>query len=70
MAPTSSRRVALAAVLPRRTPDGIVLISDGTATEGDLDRALDQLVSRKIAVDVLKGRLAREYEVWSRNSIA
>ncbi len=53
-----------AAVLPEENPGRIVLISDGTATEGDLDRALDQLTARKIPVDVLSVAYAREYEVW------
>lgn len=53
-----------AAVLPHDAPGRIVLISDGTATQGDLDRALDLLAARQVPVDVLKIAYAREDEVW------
>ncbi|MBA3709719.1 MAG: VWA domain-containing protein, partial [Planctomycetes bacterium] len=53
-----------AAVMPEENPGRIALISDGTTTEGDVDRAIDQLVARKVPVDVVKIEYARDHEVW------
>ncbi len=53
-----------AAVIPEENPGRIVLISDGTATEGSLIGILDQLGARGIAVDVLPVQMHLEKEVW------
>ena len=53
-----------AAVLPDDRPGRIVLISDGVATQGNLERALDELVRRNIAVDVLPVQYDHDQEVW------
>jgi uncharacterized membrane protein/Mg-chelatase subunit ChlD len=53
-----------AAMLSDDTEGRIILISDGAATEGDLEPVLDQLKSRKIAVDVLPVDFSFEKEVW------
>lgn len=53
-----------AAVLPEDRPGRIVLISDGVATDGNLERALDQLLRRGIAVDVLPVQYDHAHEVW------
>lgn len=52
------------ALLPEETQGRIVLISDGTATEGNLRRAMDELTARKIGVDVLPIQYDYEHEVW------
>ena len=53
-----------AAMLPAETQGRIVLISDGTMTEGNLSRILDEIKSRNIAVDVLPIQYEYEHEVW------
>lgn len=53
-----------AAMLPDDAQGRIVLISDGSETEGDLNRALEELKSRQIAVDVLGIEYSYEHEVW------
>ncbi len=53
-----------AAVLPEDRPGRIVLISDGVATQGNVERALDELVRRGIAVDVLPIQYDHTQEVW------
>ncbi len=53
-----------AAVLPEGNPGRVVLISDGTATEGSTDRALALLRRRQIPVDVLPIRYDHQREVW------
>ena len=53
-----------AAMLPEENRGRIVLISDGTETEGNLSQILDQLKSRGIAVDVLSIQYNYEHEVW------
>jgi uncharacterized membrane protein len=53
-----------AAVLPEERPGRIVLISDGAATEGRINSALDELGRRRIAVDVLPIEYQLEREVW------
>ena len=53
-----------AAVLPEDRPGRIVLVSDGVATDGNLERALDQLTRRGIAVDVLPVQYDHPHEVW------
>ena len=53
-----------AAVIPEDHPGRIVLISDGVATQGQAERALDQLVARGIAVDVLPVQYDHAHEVW------
>ncbi len=53
-----------AAVLPAENQGRIVLVSDGTQTEGNLTKLLDELKSRKIAVDVLPIEYDFEQEVW------
>ena len=52
------------AMLPEEHLGRIVLISDGTQTEGNLSAVLDQLDARDIAVDVLPIQYAYEHEVW------
>ncbi len=53
-----------AAMLPEDSRGRIVLVSDGTATEGSLSRILDELKSRGIAVDVLPIQYDFDREVW------
>jgi uncharacterized membrane protein len=53
-----------AAMLPEERPGRIVLISDGAATEGRVDGALDELARRRIAVDVLPVEYQHDREVW------
>lgn len=53
-----------AAVIPEENPGRIILISDGTATEGDLNAVVTQLRARRIAVDVLPVGTSIEKEVW------
>ena len=53
-----------AAMLPERNAGRIVLISDGTQTQGSLSRILGQLKSRDIAVDVLPIQYQYDREVW------
>ena len=52
------------AMLPHEQPGRIVLISDGTATEGNVAAAIDELAGREIPVDVLPVNYAYEDEVW------
>jgi Ca-activated chloride channel homolog len=52
------------AMLPEENLGRIVLISDGTATEGSLSRILDELKARGIAVDVLPIEYDYTHEVW------
>jgi Ca-activated chloride channel homolog len=52
------------AMLPEDNLGRIVLISDGTATEGSLSHILDDLKSRGIAVDVLPIQYDYTKEVW------
>lgn len=53
-----------AAMLPEDARGRIVLVSDGTATEGSLSRVLDELKSRGITVDVLPIQYDLKSEVW------
>lgn len=53
-----------AAMLPEENRGRIVLISDGTANTGSLTQLLDELKSRKIAVDVLPIEYQYDREVW------
>jgi uncharacterized membrane protein len=53
-----------AAMIPDGHEGRVVLISDGTATEGNLSRALDELRSRKIPVDVVGVNYDNDREVW------
>lgn len=53
-----------AAMLPDDNHGRLVLISDGVETEGHVERVLDDLKSRGIAVDVLPVDYAYEQEVW------
>jgi len=53
-----------AAVLPDEHLGRIVLISDGSQTEGALATVLDQLKTRMIPVDVLPVRYEYQHEVW------
>ena len=60
-----SSALSLSGALVRDDQQGrVVLISDGTSTEGSLDQALDDLAARGIAVDVLPIDYALEREVW------
>ncbi len=52
------------AMLPDDQAGKIVLFSDGSQTEGSLDRILDELKSRKISVDVVPIEYDYEHEVW------
>lgn len=57
--------LSLAAALIREENQGrIVLVSDGTATEGNLHRVLDELKARNIAVDFLPVQYNYLNEVW------
>ncbi len=53
-----------AAMIPDASPGRIVLISDGTSTEGNLTPVLEQLAARQVPVDVLPIQYAYEEEVW------
>lgn len=53
-----------AALVPEKNQGRIVLISDGTATEGNLNRVLDELKARNIAVDFLPVQYNYSNEVW------
>ncbi len=53
-----------AAMIPAENNGRIVLISDGTSTEGNLTKRLDELRSRGISVDVLPIDYQYENEVW------
>lgn len=53
-----------AALVPEENQGRIVLISDGTATEGNLSRVLDELKARNIAVDFLPVQYNYSNEVW------
>ena len=53
-----------AAVLPDENQGRIVLISDGTQTEGDYASVLDDLNARRIAVDVMPIEYDYADEVW------
>jgi uncharacterized membrane protein len=53
-----------AAVIPEDHPGRIVLMTDGVATQGSAERAVDQLVARGIAVDVLPVQYDHPHEVW------
>lgn len=53
-----------AAMLPEDARGRIVLVSDGTSTEGSLSRILDELKSRGITVDVLPIDYNFDNEVW------
>jgi uncharacterized membrane protein len=52
------------AVLPDENLNRIVLITDGTATEGSVSAALDELKARDVTVDVLPIQYGYEREVW------
>ena len=52
------------AMIPEERNGRIVLISDGTSTTGDISRIVDELKSRKIAVDVLPVDFSFDDEVW------
>ena len=53
-----------AAILPETATSRLVLVSDGTATEGELTPVLSELKSRGIAVDVLPIDYSYDEEVW------
>ncbi len=53
-----------AAMIPEDTTGRVVLISDATQTEGNLQQVLGELKSRGIAVDVLPISYAYDREVW------
>ncbi|MDF1744520.1 MAG: VWA domain-containing protein [Gimesia sp.] len=53
-----------AAMLPEDNRGRIVLISDGTETEGSISQILDELKSRDIAVDVIPIHYEYDKEVW------
>ena len=53
-----------AALIPEDVRGRIVLISDGNETSGNLRTALDELLAREIAVDVLPQDYSFEHEVW------
>ncbi len=60
-----AKGLALAsAVIPEENPGRIVLISDGTSTEGDIAPVIDQLNARDIIVDVLPVEMHLEKEAW------
>tara|TARA_R110002111_G_scaffold153375_1_gene220180 strand:- start:142022 stop:145066 length:3045 start_codon:yes stop_codon:yes gene_type:complete len=56
-----------AAMLPEENRGRIVLISDGTETEGSISQILEELKSRGIAVDVLPIQYEYDKEVWLEN---
>lgn len=53
-----------AAMLPEENRGRIVLISDGTQTDGTMSQVLDELKSRGVAVDVLPIQYNYQHEVW------
>ncbi len=53
-----------AAMLPEEDDGRIVLVSDGTQTEGSYPRVLQELTRRRIAVDVLPIAYDYDHEVW------
>ena len=53
-----------AATLPEDVQPRVVLITDGVSTEGSLSRAIDELRSRHIPVDVLPISYNYDNEVW------
>lgn len=53
-----------AAMIPEENEGRVVLITDGTATEGNLSRALDEIRSRRIPVDVVGVNYDNDKEVW------
>jgi hypothetical protein len=53
-----------AAIIPEDTQGRIVLISDGTQTEGNLARIIDDLKAKGISVDVIPIQYNFEEEVW------
>ena len=53
-----------AAVLPEENRGRVVLISDGTETEGNLSAVVDELKAKGIAVDVLPVEYSFDREVW------
>src|SRR6185436_19383083 len=53
-----------AAMLPEETQGRIVLISDGTQTEGNLARIVDDLKAKGISVDVIPIQYNFDDEVW------
>ncbi|MBL4699692.1 MAG: VWA domain-containing protein, partial [Phycisphaeraceae bacterium] len=53
-----------AALIPDDKLGRIVLVTDGTQTQGNLDRVLDDLAARKIPVDVLPISYDHDKEVW------
>ena len=53
-----------AAMIPEENAGRVVLISDGTETEGRLQAEVDQLVGRGIRVDVLPVDYGGREEVW------
>lgn len=52
------------ALIPDDKLGRIVLVTDGTETEGSLDRVLDELAARRIPVDVLPISYDHDKEVW------
>ncbi|MAT14210.1 MAG: hypothetical protein CMJ46_02960 [Planctomyces sp.] len=52
------------AMLPEGNQGRIVLISDGIETEGNLNRIVDELISRGIMVDILPIEYTYDSEVW------
>tara|TARA_R110002072_G_scaffold271038_2_gene430920 strand:- start:14421 stop:17462 length:3042 start_codon:yes stop_codon:yes gene_type:complete len=53
-----------AAMIPAENNGRIVLITDGTSTEGNVTSRLDELQARGISVDVLPVNYQYENEVW------
>jgi uncharacterized membrane protein len=53
-----------AAVVPEDKQGRVVLISDGVETEGNVAGILDDLKSRRVAVDVLPVQYDYQHEVW------
>lgn len=52
------------ALLPAENRGRVVLISDGTQTEGNVSEVVEELRSRRIPVDVLPVQYVYEHEVW------
>lgn len=53
-----------AAMIPEDHQGRIVLMSDGTETEGNLSDVVDQLTAREISIDVMPIEYNHENEVW------
>lgn len=53
-----------AAMIPAENNGRVVLISDGTSTEGNLSRRISELQARNITVDILPIEYQYENEVW------